>query len=322
MLIFSLTLEAVEHERVGAVLGPRRHRCRRPGFQTKRIVAGAELRRVVAATADDDVIAIATDQRVVAVAADDGVVARAAVDGELDETGEAVPGRDGVVAAISIHDEVLGGADVEEEGRRGLTRSKRTREPLAVIVNVSEALPPLTLGGVRARRRPRKGRCRRRGSRSCGRLPASPNTWSSPVPADQRVVAGAAEQQVVARLYRGGCRCRRRRTADPRPKPPVSVVVAGSAEQFGRRAARRWTRRAQSYRLPPLAEHLDRGRVGDGGLTAIDGHGGRRSRKVVQPASRLVTMVLSTPSPSSESNPAVGKKVALIAMAWSSRYAR
>src|SRR5262249_61363089 len=88
-------------------------------FPDKRVVAVPEQGRIVAAAAGDEVVAIAAKQPVVAVAAGDGVVARAAVDGELDETSEAVPGSDGVIAAVGINDEVLGGADVEEEGRGG-----------------------------------------------------------------------------------------------------------------------------------------------------------------------------------------------------------
>ena len=82
------------------------------------VVAGAELRSVVAAAAGDDVVAVAAEQRVVAVAAGDGVVAGAAVDGELDQGGQAIAGGEDVIAAIDVDDEVLGGADVEEERRR------------------------------------------------------------------------------------------------------------------------------------------------------------------------------------------------------------
>ena len=54
-----------------------------------------------------------------AVAAGDGVVAGAAVDREVDKVGQPVAGGDDVVAAIGVDDEILGGADVEEERRRG-----------------------------------------------------------------------------------------------------------------------------------------------------------------------------------------------------------
>ena len=87
----------------------------------ERVVAGAELGKVIAAAAGDGVVAVAAEQHVVAVAAGDGVVAGAAVDGELDEGGEAVSGDEGVVAAVHVNHEVLGGADVEKERSRGST---------------------------------------------------------------------------------------------------------------------------------------------------------------------------------------------------------
>src|SRR5262245_3744761 len=114
---FLVKFGAVEHGRVGAALalddvaGVAR-------VPDKRVVASAELRRIVAAPADDEVIAIAADERVVAVAAGDLVVAGAAVDRELDEAGEAVPGSDGVVAAIGVEDEIFGCADIKEERRQ------------------------------------------------------------------------------------------------------------------------------------------------------------------------------------------------------------
>ena len=106
---------AVEKQRVGAVLtvDDIAAVARVPD---ERVVTRAELRRIAAAAARDDVIAVAAEQRVIAVAAGDRIVARAAVDREFDEIGEAVPGGDDVVAAISIDDEILGGADVEEKG--------------------------------------------------------------------------------------------------------------------------------------------------------------------------------------------------------------
>src|SRR5262249_13935675 len=88
------------------------------GFLANGVVAFVVLRVFVAAASDDESIAIAADERVVAVAAGDLVVASAAVDGELDEAGEAVPGSDGVVAAIGVEDEIFGCADIKEERRR------------------------------------------------------------------------------------------------------------------------------------------------------------------------------------------------------------
>src|SRR5262249_12078066 len=96
-------------DRVGAVAG----------IPRERVVAGAEPGRVAAAAADDEIIAIAADQRVVAVAAGDPVVAGAAVEGEVDQVGETILRRDDVIAATGVEHEILGGADVEGERRRG-----------------------------------------------------------------------------------------------------------------------------------------------------------------------------------------------------------
>src|SRR5262249_58545840 len=63
----------------------------------------------------NQIVAVAADEHVVAVAAGDGVVARAAIDGERDERGQAIAPGEGVVAAVHVDDQVLGGADVDEE---------------------------------------------------------------------------------------------------------------------------------------------------------------------------------------------------------------
>ena len=85
----------------------------------------------------------------------------------------------------------------------GLTRSKRTRVPLAVIVKVSAPLPPLT-STVSMPSPPSMRSLPSPGFQIIRSLPASPKTWSSPVAAGQHVVAGAAEQQVVAALAEQG----------------------------------------------------------------------------------------------------------------------
>src|SRR5260370_10983837 len=80
------------------------------------------------------------------------------------------------------------------------------------------------------------------------------------------VVAGATEQLLGART--DGQR-----------------VVADSAEQLG--GGQRAVRLVERNRIvAALAEHLDRGRVGDGGLTAIDGHGAAVHKKL---SSRVTT---------------------------------
>src|SRR4029077_9278563 len=69
-------------------------------------------------TTDDEVVAVAAKQAIVAVAADDGVVAGPAVHGERDQCGQTVGGGERVVAAIHVHDQVLGRADVQRERGR------------------------------------------------------------------------------------------------------------------------------------------------------------------------------------------------------------
>ncbi len=108
---------AIEQQRVGA--GPTFDRVTAVArIPDERVVAGAQVRHVIAAAAGDKVVAIAAEQRVVAITASDRVVARAAIERELDQAGETIAGRDDVIAAIGMEDEILGGADVEREGGR------------------------------------------------------------------------------------------------------------------------------------------------------------------------------------------------------------
>ena len=179
MLMFSLTLAPLKCKGVDAVL-PLDDVAAVARVPDEHIVASAEDCGVAPAPARDDVIAVAADQRVVPVAAGDRVIARAAVDGELDQGGEAVPGGDHVVAAVGVDYQVLGGADIEENGA-GLTRSKRTRSPLAVIVNTSAPLPPLT-SAVSVPSPPSIRSLSSPGFQIMRSSPACPNIWSSPSP--------------------------------------------------------------------------------------------------------------------------------------------
>ena len=152
----------------------------------------------------------------------------------------------------------------------GLTRSKRTRVPLAVMVKVSAPLPPLT-SAVSLPSPPSMRSLPSPGFQIMRSLPASPNTWSSPVAAGQHVVARAAEQQVVAAFAEQGV------VAGLAEQLIVARaagqhVVARAAEQFGRR------QRAVGFVerdrvVAALAEHLDQGGVGDRRAAADDGHG-------------------------------------------------
>jgi hypothetical protein len=96
-----------------------------------------------------------------------------------------------------------------------------------------------------------------------------------------------------------------------------NMIKIAVRRTVGRRAARCLTREAQSCRCRP-------GRI-PGSWQCwrrwFDRHSWAVHEKL-SAASRRVTMVLSTPSPSSQGNPAAGEKVALIAMGWCSRYAR
>src|SRR6185436_20054678 len=81
------------------------------------VIPRAQLRGVVAAPAIDGVVAIAAEQQVGPVATGDGVVAGTAVDGELNQGREAIAGGDDVIATVGVEHQVLGGADVQTEGR-------------------------------------------------------------------------------------------------------------------------------------------------------------------------------------------------------------
>ena len=128
-----MTLRAVEEHRVGAGLAFDRVAAvaRVP---LEHVVAGAQEGRVVALVAVDEVVAVAAEQHVVAVAAEDGVVAGAAVDGDLDQRGQVAGGREQSSPPFMLTTRFsLVPMSMRERG--GITRSKRTRVPLAVAVN-------------------------------------------------------------------------------------------------------------------------------------------------------------------------------------------
>ena len=120
-----VAVAAVEQHRVGAVLALDRVAAV-ARIPLEHVVAGAEEGGVVALLAVDEVVAVAAEQQVGAVAAEDGVVAGAAVDRDADQRGEVAGGREAVVAAVHVDDELLGGADVEREGR-GIERGRSAR---------------------------------------------------------------------------------------------------------------------------------------------------------------------------------------------------
>ena len=105
------------------------------------------------------------------------------------------------------------------ENGAGLTRSKRTRVPLAVAVNCSAPLPPLT-STVSVPSPPSLRSVSSPGFQIIRSLPRLAEGLVVGVAAGQGVVAAAAEQQVGAALAEQG-------------------VVAGLAEEHGRRRSRR-----------------------------------------------------------------------------------
>ena len=175
-------------------------------------------------------------ERIGAVAAENRVVARAAVDRDVDQRREVADRGDRVVAAVHVHDEVLGRADVERERRRidaieaHARAVRRDREDLGAVagihlhridvraafheVGVVTGIPDhqVVAGlavdlivGVATRERV---------------VAVAAEQEVEAARAVQRVVAGLAEQLIVA----GAARDR---------------VVAGTAEEVARPAARR-----------------------------------------------------------------------------------
>src|SRR5262245_6817747 len=147
----------------------------------------------------------------------------------------------------------------------GVTRSKRTRVPLAVAVKISAPLPPLT-STVSVPSPPSARSVSSPGFQIMRSSPASPNIWSSPSPpviaAEQHVVAALAEQSVVAGLAEqlivaGAAR---------------EDIVAIAAEQVGN--GQRAIRFVERERIvAALTEDLNHGGVGDGGCAGLNRHG-------------------------------------------------
>src|SRR5262245_6122652 len=168
------------------------------GVPDERVVPGTADHHVVAAAAVDEVVAVAAEQPVGALAADDGVVARPAVYRQVDQVGAQSGGVHAVIAAVGVEDQVLGGADVQEE--RG--RVDAVEANAGAVGGDGEGLGDVAavdLDGVVA------GAALVEGAAVAGvpdhavvaRL--AEDLVVAPA-AGQDVVAGAAEQQVVAAL--------------------------------------------------------------------------------------------------------------------------
>ncbi len=124
----------------------------------------------------------------------------------------------------------------------GLSRSKRTRVPLAVAVKTSAPLPPLTSAvSVPAPPSNQVGVVARVPDHAV--VAAFAEHLVVAVAAGQRVVAGAAEQEVDAALAEQGVVAAPGRTAWSPPEPPVSVSLPAPPNMLAA-AARRCSRRA------------------------------------------------------------------------------
>ncbi len=256
---------AVEPHRVGAVL-PLDHVAGIAGIPLEGVVAGAEERDVVALLAVGEVVAVAAEQHVGAVGAEEVVVAGAAVGGDLDQRGQVAGGREAVVAAVGVEDEVLGRADVDRE--RGRVEAV---EPDASAVGrcreLLEAVTAVDLDRVGAGRAFVEVRVVA-GVPDHAVVAALAERLVVGVAAGQRVVVVAAEQQVEAAL------------AEQRvvaalaeqlvvPGAGGQDVVPGAAEQLRRRQGAVDLADGEGV-VAAQAEHLDQRGVGDRRCTADD----------------------------------------------------
>ena len=185
----------------------------------------------------------------------------------------------------------------------GSSRSNRTRVPLAVAVNTSAPLPPLT-STVSVPAPPSFRSVSSPGFQTMRSLPDSPNTWSSASPpvsasfsaaaeqeveaalAEQGVVAGLAEELVAAGPAGEGVVARPRRTGCARGRAPFasfSVMVS----------------------LPPWPNTWIRAVLATVGVPPVTATAPPLTR--IWPAAlRLTSMVLSRLSPKTVRVPAAG----------------
>ena len=187
----------------------------------------------------------------------------------MDQGGEAIAGREGIVAAIGIDDQVLGGSDVQAEG--GGTDAVEPdpgavgggRECFGAIAAVD--LDGVVPGTPSLRSLPSPGFQIIRSS------PDWPKTWSSPEPPisvslpsppNSRSCAALAQEGVVARLAKEHVVA----------AAAGEGVVAGAAEEVRLGQGTVALVKGDGV-IAGKAEHLDQTRVGDGGCPAPDLHG-------------------------------------------------
>ena len=168
------------------------------------------------------------------------VVAGAAVDGDLDQRGEVAGGARSVSSPPLALSDRFSEVPMSIENGAGLTRSKRTRVPLAVVGELLGAVAAVDLDGVGAvAALVEVGVVARVPDHAV--VAGLAERLVVGVAAGQRVVVGAAEQQVEAALAE-------QRVVAGLAEELVGAraagedVVAGAAEQVRARAARRWPR--------------------------------------------------------------------------------
>ncbi len=197
----------------------------------------------------------------------------------------------------------------------GLRRSKRTRLPLAVIVKVSAPLPPLT-SAVSVPSPPSKRSVPSPGFQIMRSLPASPNTWSSPAPPVSVSLPAPPNSRSLPPLPRSVSL-----PAWPNsmslPEPPVSVSLPAPPNSSAAGKAP-LVSSSVIVSLPPWPNScimVVLATVGWPPWTAT----APPLIRIRPAASRLTLMRSSKLSPNTDSRPALGEKLALIAIGWSFR---
>ena len=192
----------------------------------------------------------------------------------------------------------------------GVTRSKRTRVPLAAVVNVLGAVAAVDLDGVDAVAALVEVAAVARvpdhlvvavlaedlvvaGAAGQDVIAVAAEEQIVAALAQQGVVAGLAEEQVVAASRRSGCRCHRRR-------------------RDRHSAARRWSRRARGCRCRPGQTSGSSSVLATVACPPLIATAPPLTRSVPA-ASRLTTIVLFAGIADDRSKPAAGENVAVIA---------
>ena len=239
-----------------------------PGSHWKRVVAGAEQGGVVALVAVDEVVAVAAEQDVGAVAAEERVVARAAVDGDLRSASARFPVAEKLSSPPLALRTRFSEVPMSIENGAGLTRSNRTRVPLAVAVNCSAPLPPLT-STVSMPSPPSLRSVSSPGFQIIRSLPLWPKAWSSASPPVRVSLSPPPNRRSLPPLPSSVSL-----PAWPKswsaPEPPVRTSLPAPPNRFAAGSAPLASLR-RDHVVAAQAEDLDQRGVGDRRRAADDG---------------------------------------------------